>query len=338
MQGRLLTALLVALTVTQVVTLAPVTAVAATSRPARTTASRPKPVATLGPSAPPVSRPARTRAPQPAHAPASGFGRPAAPLPPGTMTPRSARAAPLSRPRPSRFRPVAVTRVGGPCWRVRTPGGRTIVLDPCLPWGGRLGRPNSVDLVAVGRSCSLPAWAIGRRRAGLLRVFRGVDPRSGRAVARELRPWSGVRLRSLRPSSSATTRPSAAGPSGAALLLEAGGVRVLHLGSEGRPPHGWTTTSREPIDVLMIPLPGDDRDPADPIRRTIRLLDPRMAVLPMHYSKRPLRLRDPINRVLGGNRFSMGVLRGRSVMFERRTVPRRFIVLELLPSGSSGGK
>jgi L-ascorbate metabolism protein UlaG (beta-lactamase superfamily) len=176
---------------------------------------------------------------------------------------------------------MEITWLGHGCFRIRAKEA-TVVTDPVDKTSGySLGRPTA-DLVTV--SCDHPAHSAVGAIAGEPRV---VDCPGefeiGGASLVGVTTWRG--------------KDHSAGRN-VSFVIELEDVRIGHLGGLGHVPTSDQVEEMGAVDILLIPVGGDDALDGAAAAETVNLLEPRL-VIPMHFrtdtEKQSL---DPVDRFL----------------------------------------
>lgn len=113
-----------------------------------------------------------------------------------------------------------------------------------------------------------------------------------------------------------------------AYSIEAGGLRVVHLGDLGHDP-GERLSFMRGADVLMIPVGGTSTINYSEALAIVERAKPKI-VIPMHYwlpgSTLPL---DPVDPFIRGSLFPVARVEGRSIVIKREELTERTVVLHL---------
>ncbi len=237
------------------------------------------------PSAPAPASPAGTSA-APAGSTAPGPGAaPAIPAPPAGGAPRQGGVAqrtvdpppaavnpaelppdhpPVSAPAGSQ---ASIQWLGLSCFYIHSPGGVAVVTDPFDARGTGLAAPSTgAHLVTV--STDSP-------RHGHVHVVRAFMDSRKQVVRGTPASLGDVRI-----------TPVPAGGGNTAYLIEAGDLRIAHLGDLKQPPSAEQLRALGAVDILMIPVGGDGLSPKQAVA-VAQQVKPRI-ILPMEYATREM--------------------------------------------------
>lgn len=166
---------------------------------------------------------------------------------------------------------MTLTYIGHACFLVQAEDGRRVLLDPYEPgaFGGRIGIlpfEEKVDVVASTHSHADHYWL--DPAFGDPEVIRG----SGAAAGIE---FLGLELpHGCEPGHEAGTVTG--------LWFEVDGISIFHPGDIGRHPTKPESRWITPLDILLVPVGGTFTIGPNEALRTIKTLEPAVAV-PMHY-------------------------------------------------------
>ncbi|MDY0059247.1 MAG: MBL fold metallo-hydrolase [Myxococcota bacterium] len=220
----------------------------------------------------------------------------------------SARAEP-----PRTFR---LTGLGHSSFLLETPGGARLLLDPLSPSLGYPVSPVAADLVLVSHGHfdhANVAQATGQPE--VLQAVSGEPPR----VQSLQRTFRDVTVRSVASWHDALGGKER-GPNGI-WVIEAAGVRIVHLGDLG---HLLTKEQLEAIgavDVLLIPVGGTFTIDEQQARKVIAQLAPRRYVIPMHFATPRLKMKLPLAPLapfLRGWKSRVAQIEGPTLVFDSR--------------------
>ncbi len=155
---------------------------------------------------------------------------------------------------------------GYSCFYVHSPGGTALVTDPFDPRkGGLPSAETGAHFVTISSEDPLHGFA------GVIRAFQG-------EAVQVLRGEPGSRG-DMRLIPIPTTGP--AGSANTAYVIEAGPLRIAHLGNLGGPLNPTQLRALGSIDILLIPAGNLGLSPADAVAVT-RAINPKV-VIPMGY-------------------------------------------------------
>lgn len=158
--------------------------------------------------------------------------------------------------------------LGHACVRLRTRQA-AIVMDPASREAGfDMGRPGA-DIVTISRHHERHGHAAGVRGQPII-----IDGPGEYEI-------EGVQLFGL-PSPLARTGDDAASERNTAYIVEAEGLHVAHLGSGCTPPREDGGGLFSNIDILIVPIGGDESVAPERAARTVRDLEPTI-VIPVSY-------------------------------------------------------
>jgi L-ascorbate metabolism protein UlaG (beta-lactamase superfamily) len=198
--------------------------------------------------------------------------------------------------------------------------GPLVMIDPVGGSGYKVTPINGVDVVAITHEhADHNNLALAPGTPKVLRGLAGTD------WAKIDETVMGVRIRTINVYHD-NTQGSARGKN-AVFVIEANGLKIVHLGDLGHLLSPEQVTAIGPVDVLMIPVGGNYTiDPAN-ATQVVNSLKPSV-VIPMHY-KTPLATAavGPVDDFLTGKTVQKAT--GNQVTFTATTLPKSLTVFVL---------
>jgi len=190
---------------------------------------------------------------------------------------------------------VVIRWHGQACTSFISPGGVTVLVDPFDESIGYTLPAVEPDVVVVTHNHYDHANTDGVR--GSPKVLRGLTPQGEWAEVDETA--GDVRIRTV-----GTWHDEVQGAKrgrNALVVLEMGGVRLVHCGDLGHVLTDEQVRAVGPVDVLLIPAGGVyTLEPAE-ARQVVAQLGPRRLVVPIHFQTEPLTIHlEPVERFLEG--------------------------------------
>jgi L-ascorbate metabolism protein UlaG (beta-lactamase superfamily) len=177
--------------------------------------------------------------------------------------------------------PVSLEFLGHACFRIDSPEGFTLLMDP---YPSSIGlAPPAVSNHVVTSSHPHADHSFLDAGSNHSVILKGIHPEPDGKLVRHVPLKAKVydfSITSL-PSSHNTTETPQAGPN-SIFLIETGGLRIVHLGDLGHTPAPEVLQTLEPVDVLLLPVGGIVTLDLEEAHNLIERLKPRL-VIPMHY-------------------------------------------------------
>ncbi len=210
--------------------------------------------------------------------------------------------------------PMTLTWFGQSMFTLNVPSGPNIMLDPVgASVGYKVTPVAGVDVVTVSHEHAdhnNVALATGSPK-----ILRGLANNDWAKVDETIK---GVRIRDVNTFHD-DTQGSARGKN-AVFVIEANGMRLVHLGDLGHQLSAEQVKEIGPVDVLLIPVGGFYTIDAAGANKVIEALKPK-AVVPMHYKTPPI-----MNPVLPVDNFLLGktyqVMTGNQIVLSVATLPK----------------
>jgi L-ascorbate metabolism protein UlaG (beta-lactamase superfamily) len=181
------------------------------------------------------------------------------------------------------------------CVTLVSPGGTTVLVDPFDESIGHRLPQVEPDVVITTHNHYDHANLAGVK--GRPRILQGLTPDGAWAVVDAV--VGDVRLRTV-----GTYHDELRGAKrgrNSVVVIETGGLSVVHLGDLGHVLSDDQVKAIGPVDVLLVPVGGIYTVGAADARQVVRQLAPRRAVIPMHYMTDSLTLRlEGVEPFLGG--------------------------------------
>ncbi|MBI4787425.1 MAG: MBL fold metallo-hydrolase [Chloroflexi bacterium] len=237
------------------------------------------------------------------------------------IPPTATRVAPTATPVPPApaSNGVTFTYYGQAMFTLKVEGGPTIMLDPVgASVGYKVTARSGIDVVTVSHEHSdhnNVALASGAPK--ILRGLAGTD------WAKVDETVQGVRLRTVNTYHD-DTQGSARGKN-AVFVVEANGLRIVHVGDLGHLLSAEQVTTIGAVDVLMIPVGGNFTIDAAKATQVVESLKPK-AVIPMHYKTPAVTLPiETVDAFLTGK--TVQRVSGNQLTLNTQTLPKTTTVL-----------
>jgi len=235
----------------------------------------------------------------------------------------------------AKAKPVTLRFWGHACFTLTDGDGTTVLIDPFDKTKvGYRAFPVEPDLVLISHEHfdhNDLSWVRGK-----LQVLRGLA--AGGAVRSVDKRFKGLRIRTVAARHWSDRRLAARG-NVAILIIEAGGLRFVHLSDLGHVLEPKQIQAIGTPDVLMVPVGGFFTIDADQAYAVVQQLKPRRYVVPMHY--RTASLVPALRSRLAGpeqflRKFGDAVMRvrGNELVIDPASKPEKLqaVLLEYLPA------
>ncbi len=177
---------------------------------------------------------------------------------------------------------VEISWYGHSAFLVKSPKGKTVFLDPYPPMA--IGYP-AIPKMKVDAIASSIQYL-----DHTYRDFAQGKPKVMSALTTE-KPWvwkelsetiGDIKIRSVPGTQTCEEPPCVSGPNGI-LVLDVGGIKVVHLGNLNQALPEEVVKAIGPVDVLLIPVGGKFTIAGPKAYKVKQQLEPKIATIPMHW-------------------------------------------------------